>query len=209
MKFLLFLFFPVVFWAQTYQPFTGKLVYKIEFTYADTVGNPPKQTSYQTIFTNDTIVRVEAESAQLGSQVTIRHMELNKYYILLNLQGRKFAIQHQGIKDTTESKYQFIKKRGSKTFCGIKAKKLEVKDTKSGLRYIVYYFPKYSPKYTEALRGICGLPVSYDIFAEEGTYHYELIDFKQEAVSKDLFGIPSNYEKISFDDFLKIISPQN
>ena len=40
---------------------------------------------YLKFFTNDTIVRVEAESNQIGKQVTIRHLTLNKYYILLEL----------------------------------------------------------------------------------------------------------------------------
>jgi hypothetical protein len=193
--------------SQEYLPFTGKLVYSIEFT--DSVTKQKAPVSFMTIYTNDTIVRLETQSTQLGSQVIIRHMELHKYYILLQLENQKLAIQHQDKKDTTASRFTFKNKFGKQKICGLKAKKTQVKDTKNNTVFNCYYTKKYSPKYLEVLKGIPGLPLDYYVQTEEGMYHYRLIELKEETIKKDMFGIPSDYQKVSFDDFIKSLQPQN
>eukprot|EP01041_Mallomonas_annulata_P035596 gene35596-58573_t len=188
-------------YAQEFKPFVGKMVYAVDFT--DSIGKIPLQTTYMTLLTNDTIVRIEAESNQIGKQITIRHLTLNKYYILLEINQQKFAIQHQASADTSASKYTFKSKMGKRKFCGLKAKKVSVSNPNFKDGIPAYYFRNYSPKYLEALKGIQGLPVDYYLQTEEGFYHYKLIEFKEEKISRDLFGIPSDYQKVTFDEFMK------
>ncbi|MFN5416345.1 MAG: hypothetical protein ACK5B9_04760 [Flavobacteriia bacterium] len=204
---ILFLLVANAMFSQEFKPFVGKMVYAVDFS--DSLGGTPFQTTYMTVFTNDTIVRVEAESNQIGKQITIRHLTLNKYYILLELNNQKFAIQHQASSDTSASKYTFKNKIGRKKFCGLKAKKVSVSNPNFKDGIPAYYFKNYSPKYLEALKGIQGLPVDYYLQTEEGFYHYRLIEFKQENIARDLFGVPSDYQKVTFDEFMKSMMKTN
>lgn len=195
--------------SQEYLPFEGKMVYQVQLS--DSVDSKPHQSKFVTIYTNDTLVRVESESNQLGSQVMIKHLTLNKYYILLELNNQKFAIQHLVENDTTASKYSFENKRKKKKILGKKAKKTIVSFANSlnSPKTAMYYYPEYSPKYLDALKGISGLPVDYYLFTEEGVYHYKLIEFKAEKVNRDIFGIPKDYKKVSFDEFLNAVMDNN
>lgn len=204
---IIILFYAQLSFTQEFKPFIGKLVYSVEFS--DSISKKPLQTFFMTIFTNDTIVRLESESNQLGKQVTIRHMNLNKYYILMEFNNLKYAIQHQAKTDTSSSKYTFKSKFGHKRFAGKKAKKIQVNSAGFREPISMYYFENFSPKYLEALKGIPGLPVEYYIQTEDGIYHYKLIEFKEENVSRDLFGIPSDYKKVSFDEFMKSMMQTN
>lgn len=202
MKHFLFLLLLASFgsYAQTYTPFRGKLIYQVDFT--DSVSKKTAPTTFMTIYTNDTLVRLETESDKMGKQVTIRHLVLNKYYILLEVNGEKFAIQHQAAADTSASRYSFDKKCGSKRFDGKKAKKVSV--TAAGFSHplTMYYFKGISPKYIEAIKGIPGLPAEYFIQTEDGMYRYKLVEFSEEEVDRNLFGIPSDYQKVTFDEFM-------
>lgn len=205
--FLFLIFIQTLSFGQSHKPFVGKLIYKVDFS--DSLKKLPSSTSYMTLYTNDTIVRTEAETFQIGKQITIRHLILNKYYILLEFNGNKYAIQHQASQDTTPSKYIFHKRIGGKKIAGKRAKKITVNSPNLSQETTMYYYKNISPKYVEAIRGIPGLPVEYYIQTEEGIYHYQLIEFSQEQVSRDLFGIPSEYQKVSFDEFMESVMKTN
>ena len=187
-------------YAQQYKPFRGKLIYRVDFT--DSVSKKTAPTSFMTVYTNDTLVRIETQSERMGKQVTIRHWVLNTYYILLEVNGQKFAIQHQADADTSASKYSFDKKCGSKRFAGKKGKKMAVSAPNFGDPLTMYYFKDISPKYVEAIKGIPGLPAEYYIQTEDGMFSYKLIEFSEENIDRDLFGIPSDYQKVTFDEFM-------
>ncbi|MCE3294666.1 MAG: hypothetical protein K0R65_380 [Crocinitomicaceae bacterium] len=187
-------------YAQQYKPFSGKLIYQVDFT--DSVSKKSAPTSFMTVYTNDTLVRLETESGRMGKQSTIRHLVLNKYYILLEVNGEKYAIQHQAEADTSASKYTFDKKWGKKRFDGKKAKKVQVNATGFTEPLTMYYFKDISPKYIEAIKGVPGLPVEYYIQTEDGMFRYKLVEFSEETTDRDLFGIPSDYQKVTFDEFM-------
>ncbi|TNE55245.1 MAG: hypothetical protein EP338_04590 [Bacteroidetes bacterium] len=191
--------------AQKYKPFSGRFRYEVSFV--DSLRGPQPLTSYMTVFTNDTLVRVESETVQLGKQIMIRHLILKKYYLLLEIDGQKFAIQHLDESDSSkQASYQFKKRWGSKQFAGQKAKKMEVTRSSGGSTQTVYYLKKISPKYTGAISGIPGLPVSYQIQTENGLYTYKLLEWEEKAMDKDLFGIPSDYKRVSFEQFIEAVS---
>ena len=78
---LIFLYQFAVF-AQKQVPFKGRLIYKIEFI--NPVDSTQNTISKSIVYTNDTLVRVESETGQLGPQVLIKHLILQKYYLLIN-----------------------------------------------------------------------------------------------------------------------------
>lgn len=209
MKNILFLliFLSTYTFSQEYKPFTGKLTYSVDFY--DSLHKKPMSSSFMKVYTNDTIVRIEAESDMIGKQIIIRHMILNKYYILLQMNEEKFAIQHQGDNDTVASKYNFDYKIKSKKVCGMKAKKVVVKSVNLSAPMTMYYLKDYNPKYLEAMKGIRGLPVDYYIQTNDGYFHYKLTEFSSEKVSNDLFGISSDYKKVTFDEFMQSVMDKN
>ena len=64
---------------------------------------------------------------------------------------------------------------------------------------------KYSPKYINTFEDFPGLPVHYYIITMDGVYEYKLISIEEMLPSKDLFGVPSNYKRVTFNEFLDIM----
>lgn len=205
MRLLVFLFvFPLFVNAQKKEPFIGKLVYSIEIV--DTAMRdliPPGQ---MTVYTNDTITRIENQTPNLGKQVVIKHMDLNKSYLLIETPEVNFAIQIDNTKpDTTRAKYTFKKKLFKRKIAGIKANRLLVThpDMKESREYL--YLKKYSPKYINTFEDFPGLPVNYFIITLDGVYEYKLISFELMKPDHDLFGIPSDFKRVTFDEFMEFI----
>ncbi|MDR0802865.1 hypothetical protein [Fluviicola sp.] len=194
-------------WSQ--KPFTGVLKYKANLMASDT--DAVIKSWGVTLYTNDTIVRVETETEQFGMQVYIRNMSMNKAYLLLDLDGKKYAIQTDLSKkaDTiAEKEYTVKKKSGSKKVAGMKAKRYFVKDhdTKG---FFCYFVKKMPNKYLQVYPEVSGLAVDYYIPSQDGLIHYELIEKKSEALSRDLFGIPSDYKRVSFEEFMNLFYQNN
>ncbi|MNU80776.1 hypothetical protein D3C71_704190 [compost metagenome] len=195
--------------AFSQKPFSGVLKYQASVIAPDT--NMAMKSWSVTLFTNDTVVRVETETEQFGMQVYIRNMNLNKAYLLLELDGNKYAIQTDLSKksDTVVEKGYTVKKKfGSKKIAGIKAKKYFIKDHNTAGFYC--YFAKKMPnKYLQVYPEVSGLALDYYIPSQDGLIHYELLEKKEEKLSKDLFGIPSDYKRISFEEFMRVFYSNN
>ncbi len=204
MKHLFIILFSACFslvFAQKKEPFQGILHYRIDFqVHPDSISIPY---SKMTVYTNDTLVRVDSETSQLGEQMLITHLALRKYYLLLNWDSKKYAIQGHLPKDTTASPYTFKKKMGRKTIGGIKAKKIIVSATYFPKPLVMWYAPSISPKYLSVLEGIKGLPLDYYVQMEDGYLHYVLERADLSPVDKDIFGISSAYQKVTFDEFIE------
>lgn len=190
------------------KPFYGELIYRASISYADT--NLVIKEWNVRVFTNDTIVRVETETGQFGTQVYIRHMELGKAYLLLDLEGEKYAIQTTLTKktDTIPANYTVTKKRGCKKIAGVKCRRYLVKD-KDADGFYCYFAKKINHKYLEVYPEVPGLAADYFLPSQEGLIHYQLVEIKPEPVNRDLFGIPSDYKRVSFEEFLKIYYGNN
>lgn len=197
----LLLFIPIVSLSQKQEGFSGKLVYTISICDTSLAKFiPPKQ---MVIYTNDTLLRIENESNKLGKQVIIKHMVLNKSYLLLDLPVGSYAVQtdHSTEKQDTFP-YTFKKRWGKRTICGLKANRLSVKHDVFPEPLEFLYIKKFSNKYINTLENFPGLPVKYYIATVDGIYRYELTAIEYYKPEKDLFGIPSNYKRVTFDQFM-------
>jgi hypothetical protein len=184
------------------------MTYRASISYLDT--NLVMKEWKVRVFTNDTVVRVETETGQFGTQIYIRHMALGKAYLLLELDGKKYAIQTTIEKkaDTLPKKYTVTKKRGTKKIQGVKCYRYYVQDQDASGFYC-YFAKKISGKYLEVYPEIAGLAVDYFLPSQEGLIHYELIEMNVQPVNRNLFGIPSDYQRVSFEEFLKIYYSDN
>ncbi len=186
------------------KPFEGKMTYTASIMMPDT--NIVYRTWDVNVYTNDTIVRVETEGGQFGTQVYIRHMQLNKAYLLLDIEGQRFAIQTDLNKtaDTAKVTYTTKKLFGSKKINGLKCKKYRIVD-EGNEGFISYFAKQYSNKYLEVYKDIPGLAVDYYLPSNDGLIHYEMKSMTAQKVNRDLFGIPSDYQKVTFDEFLHMM----
>lgn len=187
------------------EDFQGKLVYKI----SSPLNNPNSNDSsnYQTVYMMDSMLRIDSRTP-MGKQQYIKHIPKNRAYILMNLGAKKVAIQT--IPDTLEndSKYIFKPKSGSDEIAGVKTKRVKVTDTEQDTTFIVNYIPEVSSKYSNALEGIPGLPVRYSIFSYGAWITYEMVLFEERKIDRDRFGIPSDHEIITLDEFMDMMQEQ-
>lgn len=198
---LLFILVSFVSFSQKQKPFSGKLIYSIQIQ--DTALQSLIPIKHMVVFTNDTLLRIENETDQLGIQVIIKHMLLNKSYLLLHTPNTNYAIQtdHSTVK-IDSFPYTYKKKCGKKEFCGMKAKRLKVKHSEFPGDMDFYYLKDKSVKYLNSFSNFPGLLVNYYIPSMDGIYEYKLIYIEEMTPPKDMFGIPSDFKKVSFDQFM-------
>lgn len=193
------------------EPFIGLLEYKISAR--DTSLKDMLPAYPMIIYSNDTIIRKTNFTDQLGVQVVIQHMVMNKSILLLDAPQGKFAIQtdlNKTKSDTIPSKYTFKKKWFKRKILGMKAKRVNAfhPDFKEPIEFL--YLKNRSAKYNPIFKDFPGLPVRYSIFTPDGILDYELVKLTEYTPDRNLFGIPSEYKRVSFDEFLKIVtSPEN
>jgi len=190
-------------YAQKQIPFTGMLEYRITST--DTSNNTTAPVNKMFVYTNDTITRTENFTRQLGQQVAIRHIEKQKSYLLLVTDLGKFAIQTDHSKSDTIQKeplYVFQRKWFKRKIAGQKANRILVSHPGFQEPIEFLYLKNRSNKYLNIHTEIPGLLLKYSIQTTNGTLNYELVTFQEYTPNNDLFGIPSDFDKISFDDFL-------
>lgn len=191
------------------QPFSGVFEYTASISLPDT--NVILKKWDIKVFTNDTLVRVETETNQFGNQVYIRHLTLNKAYLLLQLEDKKYAIQTNLDKpknDTVQPKYTYKKQRGTKRIAGVKCKKYTITDKGQSEGFTCYFAKKISNKYLEVYPEIKGLATDYYIPTADGLVRYELTRIIITDNKRDLFGVPTDYQKITFDEFVRMFSEQ-
>lgn len=195
--------------SQNKKSFSGMLEYKISVR--DTALQKFIPDNAMRIYTNDTIVRMENFSQQLGSQTTIRHSELNKSYLLLTVHDTvHFAIKtdlNVAKSDTSTSNYTFEKKWFKKKHLGLRANRIIVSHPAFDEPIEFLYLKKYSRKYLNNFEGIPGLLVKYSVVTPDAILDYELVEMREFNPNRDLFGVPAEYKKVTFDEFMDYMFP--
>ena len=64
------------------------------------------------------------------------------------------------------------------------------------------YLKGYSNKIVDTYEEVPGLPVKYSIPMTDAVLDYELVKMSEYTPERDLFGIPDDFERISFNDFM-------
>ncbi len=187
------------------QNFTGELVYSVEMV--DTNVQKIIDSRDMTVYTNDTLSRIVIQNDALGEQVTIKHMDFKKSYLLMNMGGKKLAIQTDATDDSSkvepyQIRYKFF---GRKKVNGFVLKKAIVYREDLEEERLIWYFKNIRPDIMDMYEGIKGLPADFYIGTVDGIVHYTLKSVTEKPVNKDYFGIPSDYERISLREFMKYV----
>jgi hypothetical protein len=204
----LFIFLQQNLHGQQKKGFSGKLIYS--YSVADTSTQEYFPKAYSVIYSNDSIIRIENFTEQFGPQVLIKHLIHNKSYLMIQTELGDYAIQTDYENVTTEvSNYTIKKKLGSTKIAGIKAKKLIVTHKDFSTPQTFYYAPKINSKYLNAYDEFPGLLLEYYVNSPVGLLKYQLEKIEYSVPDYSLFGIPTSFKKIAFDEFVKIMTSNN
>ena len=122
--------------------FSGELLYNIEkLSPADSL--PAKMLLYA----KDSLLKVINFSSTIGKQEMIKHLRLNRSYVLVSTTKGDFAIKtdHNAKIDSLQE-YTFKKKIGRKRIAGMKAKRALVKINGIDEKFNFYYTPKINAR---------------------------------------------------------------
>jgi hypothetical protein len=196
------------YFGQKNLPFVGILEYEIKNL--DIKDEKPK---LMHVLSLDSLIRIETESYVFGNQSYIKHLVKKKSYLLISLgENQHYAIKGDFSKSdslTLQPKYIWKKKLGGKKIGGLAAKKIKLTFLQSQKSFTCYYSKKYAARYQEAYTDFPGLPVLYYLETEDGIIEYRLKKYTNVAPNYELFGVPSNYTKITFDEFVDLLNNSN
>ena len=65
-----------------------------------------------------------------------------------------------------------------------------------------YYIKRISPKYLDGFEFFPGLLAEYYIPTPDGILKFTLNHLEEKSLNRDLFGIPSDFEKVTMDEFI-------
>jgi hypothetical protein len=202
--FLLFFIFSIVsnLKAQKQLPFSGELTFKIE-----RVDVKDSSKSIQLIYAKDSLIKVVNFNSDKGKQELIKHLSYNKSYLLIESPLQNFAIKTNEhlVKDSI-SNYTFKTQFGSKKIAGMRAKKVKVKlaSVKNELTFL--YLKKIPAKYANIYTDFPGLPVLFYVSTPDGLFRYTLQELKSSNPPLELFMIPKDYKKVTFEEFAEEFS---
>ena len=201
MKYLT-LFLAIIFsfqyvFSQKNDVFSGELTYEIE-----RVEKKDTNRTFMIIYAKDSLLKVVNFNSNSGKQQLIKHLRLNRSYILLETPKQNFAVrtnEHLVI-DSIEN-YTFKKQMGMRKIAGIPVKKLLVHHKEISEAVTFYYTKSISAKYANVYKNLPGLPLLFYIPTKDGLFKYTLKELKNNNPPLELFMIPKEFKIVSFEDF--------
>ena len=183
--------------SQKNDVFSGELTYEIE-----RVDKKDTNRTFMIIYAKDSLLKVVNFNSNSGKQQLIKHLRLNRSYILLETPKQNFAVrmnEHLVI-DSIEN-YSFKKQMGLRKIAGIPVKKLLVHHKEISEAVTFYYTKSISAKYANVYKNLPGLPLLFYIPTKDGLFKYTLKELKNNNPPLELFMIPKGYKIVSFEDF--------
>ena len=183
--------------SQKNDVFSGELTYEIE-----RVDKKDTNRAFMIIYAKDSLLKVVNFNSISGKQQLIKHLRLNRSYILLETPKQNFAVrtnEHLVI-DSIEN-YTFKKQMGMRKIAGIPVKKLVVHHKEISEAVTFYYTKSISAKYVNVYKNLPGLPLLFYIPTKDGLFKYTLKELKNNNPPLELFMIPKEFKIVSFEDF--------
>lgn len=201
MKDFVFIFLLILFSfrvsAQKNNTFSGELTYDIE-----RVDKKDSIRSVMVIFAKDSLLKVVNFTSNSERQELIKHLRLNKSFLLIKTIQQNFAIRtNEHLISDNKENYTFRKRRGKKIIAGISVKKVIVKHTEISDKLTFYYAENIPAKYANIYKNLPGLPILFYVPTEDGLFKYVLRELKNTDPPLDLFIVPKNYKIVSFEEF--------
>lgn len=153
--------------------------------------------------------RLEQSLGMGMSQVTISDMKKGSGVLLMNMMGKKMAmevskeeLEKLDKKNARDKKPDFKYVDGEKTIAGYKCKKAMVSiDGSAALE--VYYTEDLPAAASKQYEGLKGFPLEYTISQGPMKIKATATKVSQEKLNSSLFEIPDGYDKMTFEEFQK------
>lgn len=199
LSFSLYLIATAHFAAQKTKPFSGELL----FSAVRVIPNDSIEARVL-IYAKDSLTKIITFSSNLGKQELIKHLGVQRSYLLIETNKGKFAVKTDYGKLIDSSfQYKYKKVPGSKKILGKKAKKLIVTFKDIDKEFTFYYYKKIPACYGSAFTSFPGLVVDYFLPTDQGVYHYTLTELKKTDPPLTIFMIPEGYKRITLDAFME------
>lgn len=153
--------------------------------------------------------RMEQSLGMGMSQITITDMKKGSGVLLMDLMGKKMAmemskeeLEKMDKNKKSQKKPEFKYVDGSKDIAGYKCKRALV--VMEGSAELEIYYTEELPKgASKTYEGLNGFPLEYTIAQGPMKIKVTAEKVKQEKLDNSLFDIPSGYDKITFEEFQK------
>ncbi len=149
--------------------------------------------------------RLEQSLGMGMSQVTITDMKKGSGTLLMNMMGKKMAVEmsKDDLKDMdkkSDKKPEFKYVEGTKKIAGYECKKaLMVVDSVGEIE--IYYTEDLPAGANKQFEGLKGFPLEYTIDSGQFKMKMTAKTVKAENLGTDLFAIPDGYDKMTFEEF--------
>lgn len=154
--------------------------------------------------------RVEQKTA-MGDQIVITNSKTGASTLLLNMMGQKMAIQINAEDDinTSTNKPSINYINESKTIAGYKCDRATYtvfdEQQQDSVQVDVFYTDKIAASYNAQFKYLAGFPLEYTINTNGMAVTFLAKDISDEKLSNKLFIVPDDYEKLTLEDFKKMM----
>jgi len=187
--------------------FEGTIVFGLE--YQDL---PAEMAAMSAMLPDEMTTQIKGDKTRLEqslgmgmSQVTITDMKKGSGTLLMNMMGKKMAVEmsKDDLKDMdkkSDKKPEFKYVEGTKKIAGYECKKaLMVVDSVGEIE--IYYTEDLPAGANKQFEGLKGFPLEYTIDSGQFKMKMTAKTVKAETLGTDLFAIPDGYDKMTFEEF--------
>ncbi|MDC0304094.1 DUF4412 domain-containing protein [Flavobacteriales bacterium] len=191
--------------------FEGTVVFGLE--YKDL---PAEMAAMEAMLPDEMTTRIKGDKTRLEqsmgmgmSQVTITDMKTESGTLLMDMMGKKMAVSMskdelgklEKKKAETKPKFNYVKGAG-KEIAGYKCEKVMV--TMEGVEEMELFYTNELPAgANKQFEGLKGFPLEYTMDSGQFKVKMTAKTVTKEKLDKSLFGIPSDFEKMTFAEFEK------
>lgn len=192
--------------------FEGTIIYGLEFQ-----DLPAEMAAMEAMLPDETTTMIKGEKTRLEqslgmgvSQVTITDMKKGNGVLLMNMMGKKMAmemtkeeLEEMDKKNSASQKPEFKYVDGeTKKIAGFDCKKALV-SVGGNAELEVYYTEDLPSGASKQFEGLKGFPLQYTISNGPMTIKATAKKVTQEKLNNSLFEIPEGYDKMTFEEFQK------
>jgi len=191
--------------------FTGKIAYDIDYDLPEAM--EPQRSMLPTEMT--TIIGEEhskvIQNTMMGEQITIFNVKTKMTTSLINLMGQKIAIEINTAENSNENKPIIKYIDESKTIAGYECKKAIytistlADNVEESMTMELYYSPEIPSQSNQQFNELKGFPLQYSINTQGMTMKLKAKSVTKEKFTKKIFEIPSDYEKMTLEEFQKMM----
>jgi len=195
------------------QDFSGKITFEIDYDL------PEAMEPQRSMLPTEMITHIGKQHSKviqntmLGEQITIINFKTKITTSLINLMGQKIAIEMGDIFESSENSnkptIEYID--DSKTIAGYECKKAiytittTTDDIDEKIATEIYYSPEIPAQSNHQFKDLKGLPLEYSVTTQGMTMKIKAISVTKEKYTKKVFEIPSDYEKMTMEEFQKMM----